>query len=223
MASGSTYVKPRPGVSVPPMTPVTAVPVARRLGALAGVAAPVSFVGGWLLAGARADRYSPLRDAISQLARVGAPTRPLMTSAFVAFGVLAPVWAVTAARVLDAPGLRASVTTAGLGTLAVAALPLGASFGDTPHAVAAGVGYVAMAVSPLLGGRALGRAGRTAPALASYGVGAVSTACLAGSLTGTWDGGFQRLGLGVVDAWFVVLAARAFRGLEGGSWPGRAQ
>lgn len=199
------------------------VPVPRRLGALAGVAAPVSFVGGWLVAGARADGYSPLRDTISQLARVGAPTRPLMTSAFVAFGVLAPVWAVTAARVLDAPGLRVSVTTAGLGTLAVAALPLGASFGDAPHAVAAGVGYVGMAVSPLLGGRSLAKAGRRRAALASYGVGLVSAACLVGSVAGTHDGGFQRLGLGVVDTWFVVLAARTFRGLEGGPQVERAQ
>lgn len=195
----------------------------RRLGALAGVAAPVSFVGGWLLAGARADGYSPLRDTISQLARVGAPTRPIMTTAFVGFGVLAPVWAVTVARVLNAPGLRWSVTTAGLGTLAVAALPLGASFGDTPHAVAAGIGYIAMAASPVIGARAFSRDGRGRPAAASYAVGVTSAACLVGSLVGSHDGGFQRLGLGVVDAWFVVVAVRVLRGLEGGSPSDRAQ
>ena len=31
MASGSTYVKPRPGVSVPPMTPVSAAPRRDRM------------------------------------------------------------------------------------------------------------------------------------------------------------------------------------------------
>ena len=200
-----------------------AVSLPQRLGVLAGVAAPVSFVGGWLVAGARAHDYSPLRDTISQLARVGAPTRPLMTSAFVGFGVLAPVWAFTVARVLRAPGLRVSVTTAGLGTLAVAALPLGASFGDSPHAVAAGIGYVGMAVSPLLGGVALSQAGRPRAALASYAVSATSAACLVGSLAGAHDGGFQRLGLGVVDVWFVVLAIRTFRGREGRSQLERAQ
>ena len=197
--------------------------LSRRLGALAGVAAPVSFVGGWLISGARAFDYSPLRDTISNLARIGAPTRPLMTSAFIGFGLLAPVWAFTVAQVLRAPGLRFSITTAGLGTLAVAAFPLGASFGDTPHAVAAGVGYVGMASSPFVGGRALAQAGRARAAALSYAVGTISAACLVGSLTGTADGGFQRLGLGVVDAWFVVLAIRVFRGQEGASPADRAQ
>ena len=65
---------------------------ARKLGALAGIAAPASFVGAWLVGGAQARDYHPVHDAISQLARVGAPTRPLMTAGFVGFGLLAPWW-----------------------------------------------------------------------------------------------------------------------------------
>ncbi len=183
----------------------------RRLGALAGIGAPASFIGGWLIAGAHADRYSPVRDHISDLAAVGAPTRPLMTAGFIGFGVLAPIWARTLARAVDEPRLRTSVTAAGLGTLAVAALPLGASWGDTPHAVAAGVSYVAMASSPLLGGRAL--TGR--PALASYATGVASAALLLGSTLGRYDGLYagllQRAGLGVVDVWFIAMAVRELR------------
>jgi hypothetical membrane protein len=186
-------------------------PLPRRLGALAGIGAPVCFVGGWLLAGARAHDYDPLRDFISDLARVGAPTRPLMTAGFVGFGVLAPLWSRTLAAALEEPGLRTTVTAAGLGTLAVAALPLGASWGDAPHAAAAGVSYVAMATSPRLGGRALARRGRRRAARTSYATGAASAVMLTASMLGGYDGALQRAGLGVVDAWFVVLAVRELR------------
>lgn len=98
--------------------------VSRRTGALCGIAAPVAFVGGWVVTGLLTEGYDPLQDAISQLAREGAPTRAAMTGCFVAFGVLLPVWAVVVARELEAAGLRAVVTVAGLATVAVAALPL---------------------------------------------------------------------------------------------------
>ena len=186
----------------------------RRLGAACGIAAPVAFVGGWLVAGSRAEGYDPVQEHISQLARVGAGTRPLMTAALVGFGVLAPVWARTLGRTLHDPLVQVAVTTAGLGTLAVAALPLGRHGGDAPHAVAAGISYVAMALSPVLGGRHLTRRGRTA----SYAVGAASAAMLVGSTLGSADGALQRAGLGVVDAWFVVMAVRELRwAREGGA------
>ncbi|MDQ3611104.1 MAG: DUF998 domain-containing protein, partial [Actinomycetota bacterium] len=68
------------------------------------------FVGGWLVNGLRTDGYDPLSDAISQLAREGAPTRAAMTACFVVFGLLLPVWAGTVARELDTPALRPVVT-----------------------------------------------------------------------------------------------------------------
>jgi hypothetical membrane protein len=190
-----------------PRRPV-ARPLPRRVGALAGIGAPVCFVGGWLVAGARAHDYDPLRDFISDLARVGVPTRPLMTAGLVGFGVLAPLWSRTLAAALDEPRLRVTVTAAGLGTLAVAALPLGASWGDAPHGVAAGASYVAMAATPLVGGRALARRGQRRAARASYAAGLASAVMLTASTLGRYDGALQRAGLGVVDAWFVALALR---------------
>jgi hypothetical membrane protein len=182
-----------------------------RLGAWCGIAAPASFVGGWLVAGAAARDYSPVDDHISELARVGAPTRPLMTAALVGFGVLAPVWGLALGRALRAPEVSAAVTAAGLTTLGVAALPLGGPHGDGPHAVAAGLGYVAMALSPLLAAPHLEGRARVAAAA----VGATCAALLAGTLLDDGAGALQRAGLGVVDAWFAAMAVRQLRQTRG--------
>lgn len=185
-------------------------PVPDRLGAACGVAAPVAFVSGWLVLGARTDGYDPLRDAISQLAREGAPTRAAMTACFVAFGVLLPVWAWTVARRLRVPALRPVVVTAGLATLAVAALPLTREGGqalDVAHAVAALTGYVAMAATPLVA--ATGLRGRARAACLAVGV--TSALALTGSVLVDGGGGLQRLGLTVVDAWHLVVAALVLR------------
>lgn len=192
----------------------TATHSADRLGALCGVLGPCAFVGAWLLGGALTDGYDPIRQAISQLAREGAATRPLMTAGFVVFGVLVPVWAFALGRVLDEPRLRVSVTVAGLATLAVALLPLsreGAQPQDVAHAVAAATGYVAMAASPLLGAVALRRQGHGRAAALSAAVGVVSACALVSSVVLDASGGFQRLGLTVVDAWYVVVAIWVLR------------
>lgn len=186
-----------------------------RLAALCGIAGPTAFVSAWVVGGLRTDGYDPLEQAISQLAREGAPTRALMTGGLVAFGVLVPLWAGTAARHLDAPALRWTISTAGLATLAVAALPLTRDPGGTQdalHAVTAGVGYVAMALTPLVAAAALRRSGRPTAAVLSAAVGAVSTAGLIGTLAAPdLSGGMQRLGLTVVDLWHVVVAAAVLR------------
>ena len=185
-----------------------------RLGSICGILGPVSFVGAWVLGGSISEGYAPARDAISQLAREGAPTRVLMTSGFIAFGLLVPVWAGTAAKLLGDSRLGISVTAAGLATLGVAAVPLTRDQGgaqDLLHAVLAGAGYLAMAVSPLIGAAALRRTGHLVAAAGSLGVGLVSAACLAGTLVTDQTGLLQRMGLTVVDAWFVVVAACALR------------
>ena len=189
--------------------------ISRRVGALCGIAGPSAFVGAWLVGGAVADGYDPLMDAISQLAREGAPTQPLMTSGLIAFGVLMPVWAQVVSRELGSRGVRWAVTVAGLATLAVAALPLTREPGGTQdllHAVAAGTGYVAMAATPLIASRALRRLGHDRAAAASVVVGVVSVAGLVGTLLfEERSGGLQRLGLTVVDAWHVVAAVWVLR------------
>ena len=184
--------------------------VPRRLGALCGIAGPVAFVGGWLVNGLRTDGYDPLREAISQLAREGAPTRSSMTACFLAFGVLVPIWAPVVARELRVPALRPLVTVAGLATVAVALLPLTREPGGTQdalHTVAAATGYVAMALTPLVAARGLRGAARTA----SVAVGLVSAAALVATLVAEESGGFQRLGLGVVDLWHVAVATAVLR------------
>ena len=183
--------------------------VPRRLGAVCGTAAPVAFVGGWLVNGARTPGYAPLEDAISQLAREGAATRTSMTVCFVVFGVLIAVWAPVVAKALGVPALRAVVTVAGLATLAVAALPLtrgGGQAQDVGHAAAAVTGYLAMAATPLVAARGLRGAARRV----SLAVGLVSVTALVASVV-TGSGGAQRLGLTVVDGWHVVVACAVLR------------
>lgn len=191
-----------------------------RVGAVCGVLAPSAFVGAWLAGGLRAESYDPLVDAISRLAAEGAPTRPLMTAGFVAFGVLVPVWARTLGARLDSTTLRSVVTVAGLATLAVAGLPLtqeGGTTQDALHAVTAGTGYVAMVATPLVAAPLLRRRGHTTAAALSAAVGVVSAASLVGTLLVGEDGqvgsgALQRLGLTVVDAWHVVTATAVLRG-----------
>ena len=183
--------------------------ISARTAATCGIAGPAAFVGGWLVNGLRTDGYDPLRDAISQLARVGAPTRLSMSACFVVFGVLVPLWAPTVARELATPALRPAVTVAGLATVAVAALPLTREPGGTQdllHAVTAGTGYVAMALTPLLAAGGLRRLGRPRAAGLSAAVGVVSAVSLVLTVVTDTSGLFQRLGLGVVDVWHVVVA-----------------
>jgi hypothetical membrane protein len=182
-----------------------------RFGAFAGIAAPASFITAWVVGGLRAKDYSPVKDAISQLARVDAPTRPLMTTGFLAFATFAPFWARTISLSLDEPRLKLSIGAAVVGTLGVATLPLGASFGDGPHAAAAGLSYLGMGITPAIGGRALARAGHDRAARASYAVTGLSAVALVASLTGVADGGLQRVGLTGPDLWFIAMAVRELR------------
>lgn len=190
-------------------------PIPRTVAAGCGIVAPLAFVGAWLVGGLRTDGYDPLADAISQLAGEGAPTRVLMTTGFVVFGLLLPVWAWQLGRELDSKALRNAAAAAGVATLVVALLPLTREEGqtqDTLHAVAAGVGYVAMALTPLLAAGPLRRMGYDRAAGSSAVVGVVSALALVGTaLVADRSGGLQRLGLGVVDLWHVATAVWVLR------------
>ena len=178
--------------------------------ALAGVLAPASFVGAWLIAGSGRPGYRPTVDHISQLAREGSPDRWLMTTGFAAFWLLAPVFAPAAAKAVRSPAVRWSITAAGVTTLLVGVTPLARQPGggqDTLHGLWAGSGYLAMALTPLLAALTLRRHHRPTAATASAVVSAVSAASLVASLTLQHKGFYQRLGLGVVDLWFVAVAA----------------
>jgi hypothetical membrane protein len=188
---------------------------ADRAAALCGALAPASFVGAWAVSGALRDGYDPVEQAISQLARVGTPDRWAMTAGFIGFGVLLPVFGRHLPRLIGAGWLlRTTVTVAGVSTLAVAALPLQrepGGTGDALHAVAAGIGYVAMAATPAIAAGPLSRTGRRTAARTSVAVSAASAAALVASVTTGATGLWQRVGLGVVDAWFVAAGLWALR------------
>lgn len=185
---------------------------ARTAALVAGVAGPAAFVGAWVAGGLATAGYSPVEQAISQLARQGAPTRPLMTAGFLAFGALVPLYARELGRELG-PGAGVAAAASGLATLAVAALPLSRETMqpvDSWHAVAAGTGYAAQVLAPLLAARALRQPWARR---ASYAVSGVAAASLVGSIAVPDVAGLlQRTGLTVVDAWFVAVAVALLGG-----------
>jgi hypothetical protein len=184
----------------------------RRLTALGGLAGPAGFVAAWAVGGAVATDYSPVDDAVSRLAAIDAPTRALMTSGFVAFGVGVPLYGLALRERLPGPAWVSAVTT-GLATLGVAAFPLDRSATvDLVHGAFASVGYATLAGVPLLAARPLREQGRTRAAAASLAVGAVAGACLLATLAGRRHGLLQRAGLTAGDAWIAASALWLLRG-----------
>ncbi len=185
----------------------------RRL-ALGGVIGPAVFVGSWMVAGAVTEGYSPVHDAISDLAAIGAPTRVLMTTGLVVDGLGILAFGLALREELDGPAWIAAVGT-GLGTLGVAASPLGGWTGDGVHAAFAGFAYLSTTALPLLAARTFARSGRPRATRASIATGAVSAAALLASTTGPGHGLFQRLGLTAGDVWIVTAAVGILAGRMG--------
>jgi len=176
-----------------------------RLLALGGVVGPATFVAAWAVCGATTDGYSPVHDAISDLAAVGAPTRVAMTAAFLVFGVGVVAFGCALRTALEGRAWVAAVGT-GVCTLGVAAAPLGGWSGDTVHGIFAGLGYVMIAALPLLASIPLAARGRRGWAIASRATGITAALCLAATTLGPAHGLWQRLGLTVGDTWIVVTA-----------------
>ena len=184
--------------------------------ALGLVAGPAAFISGWAIGGARTPDYSPVDDAISRIAAVGAPERELMTAAFVAYGAALLVGS-TALR--GSPLRRAWSLAAinGAATIAVAALPLEHSASmDTWHGVAAGVGYASITALPLVAAGPLRALGRERAAALSVVGGVTSGLCLVATTVTDANGFFQRLGLTVGDIWLIATGIALFRAGRGG-------
>jgi hypothetical membrane protein len=178
----------------------SAVPRYRRL-AVGGLVGPIAFISCWALGGLLTEGYSPVDDAISRLAAVDVDTRWLMTAGFVAFGVGVPLFGLALREVLPGRAWIAAVVT-GLATLGVALLPLDVSDTvDALHGVAAGTGYVALALLPVLASRPL-------RSRASLVLGLAIAACLVLTLVEPIDGLAQRTGLTLGDLW-ILWASRA--------------
>lgn len=172
----------------------------------------MGFVTAWALGGALTNRggYSPVHDTISQLAAVDANTRPLMTSGMVLFGLAVPAYALALRRTVPGGAWIAAAAT-GIATLGVAATPLDHSdLVDLLHQIAAGAGYVTLALVPVLARRSLHETGHHR--LASFGtaMAVVSAIALPTSLVVEQTGFFQRLGLGAGDA-FLIASVPAIR------------
>lgn len=177
----------------------------RRALAWGGIAGPLAFVGAWATGGLVTERdYSPVTDTISRLAGVGADTRVLMSAGMVGFGLAVPAYAMALRAALPGPAwVAASIT--GVSTLFVAALPVDHSrLLDGLHAVAAGLGYVSLALTPLLAAGPLRRLGRGRLATAGLVLGTISSLALPVSLAVDQTGLFQRVGLTAGDVWLAA-------------------
>jgi hypothetical membrane protein len=180
--------------------------VAARAAALGGVIGPAAFIGAWAVGSTNNRGYSIIDDAISRLAQVGAETRPLMTTGFVAFGIGVPLFATALGHVTASRVWTTGVAT-GLATIAVAAVPLGqSSAADTWHGAFATIGYVTLAVTPLLAVRSLVERGHRGLARLGIVSAAVSATSLLLSTTRLPTGLFQRIGLTAGDIWIVASA-----------------
>jgi hypothetical membrane protein len=169
----------------------------------------VAFIAGWVIAGAWTPGYSPVRQAISQLAQIGAPHRVIMTVGFVVYGLGIVVFGRWLGPLAGSRPVAWCLALTGLATLGVAACPLtaaGASTQDHLHAAFAAVGYVSLAATPVFAARAWARSGRRVRAALSVLTGIGSAVALAATLTGVHTGLLQRLGLTVLDVWLVAMA-----------------
>ena len=122
-------------------------------GLLSSSAAPVLLIGGWTLSAAQQPAgFDPLVESISELAAADAANREVMSLALFGVGICHLVTAI-ALRPVPIPA-RALLAIGGMATIGVAALPLPSGVADSlPHATAATVALVAIAVWPALAGR----------------------------------------------------------------------
>lgn len=186
---------------------------AARLLAVGGVVGPVAFVVAWVLAGSVTSGYSPVNDAISDLAATHAPARFGMTLGFVAFGAGVIPFGFALRKVQAGPAWMSAVATAAF-TFAVAAVPLGGPVRDVIHGTFASLGYLTLVGVPVLASRTFVSRGRPGWVRYSCATAAVAGACLLASALGPMHGLFQRVGLTVGDVWIVVVASQLLAARE---------
>lgn len=177
----------------------------------AGVIGPLVFIVDWAVLGATAAHYSPVNDAISRLAKTGAPTRAAMTVGFLVYGSALVAFAAAPRLRLPTPS-RLLIAGTGLSTFGVAAFSLNALGQGGTHAIFAGIGYATLAAAPLVAaGSARDSANDRTWALSSAAAGLLTAAFLITSVFGPVHGLLQRIGLTAGDVWVMAAAVRAFR------------
>ena len=186
--------------------------IRERLLAAAGVIGPCVFITDWAILGARAKNYSPVSDAISELARMHAPTRPAMTAGFLVFGAALPTYAVALRRCLPGHAWKFAAAN-GVATLGVAAFSLGTPTSGDIHGAFAALAYTSLAATPIAAGVVLHRHRHQALARTSIATGLTCAAALVASVVGPdhVHGLLQRIGLTIGDAWIIVSAISMMR------------
>jgi hypothetical membrane protein len=209
-----TNTRSRPRKATPARRYRRAVTTARELlgrpAIVSAYLAPVLFIGGTVVAGLAWPGYDPVRQTISELAAVDAPTRVFTTVIFVLTG-LCHLVTVTFARGIGVAG-RVAYLVGALASLAVAALPLPAGGGgSTAHNTAAIIGFVLLAAWPILGMRFRpGFPWLVRPAGAILGTVILTTLCLWflavwSSQTVLYVGLVERLAAGAESIWPAVV------------------
>lgn len=177
------------------------------------VLAPVGMIGGWAVAASlQREPFDPVRETISALAASTATAPWVMTAGLAITGAC---HLVTAAGLrAAAPAGRVLLAVGGLGTCAVAALPVDVA--PHPHGVAAGVGFVALSLWPAAARRqgSRGALGRWSTASAAALVALLGWFVVelqrGGPASGDLTGLTERLLAGSQSVWplVVVLALR---------------
>ncbi|MCU1496987.1 MAG: rane protein [Acidimicrobiales bacterium] len=179
-------------------------PAGGRAAAWALVAAPLVFVGGWVVAGATVEPYSPRRQAISDLAALDSPRRWFMLAVFVTYGVLMLVGSQAIRHSVIRLAWPAAAIN-GLAVIAVGAFPIaGPLASDGRHSLAALVAYFSIAAIPVLAAPGLKRTGHGLLAAASALAGVASILVVSSAYGNDAGGLLQRTGTGIGDAWLVV-------------------
>lgn len=198
--------------------------------AVAGAIGVVGYVSAWALAGAWSEGYDPGRQAISELFAIGAPAGPswLVRIALVATGVLLIPFAYVLHVTFPGDGRTGPVLTAisGVATALIVLVPcttgcpgIGASFTDTAHTLAAGIGYGALVLAPVaFGWRLRGHADRFAAVSVALGlVAGVGFVVRAFGVGSEMTGLLQRVFNTAADAWYVLAAVTAVRWARAGA------
>jgi hypothetical membrane protein len=131
---------------------MTKLVLVRRPAIVSSLLAPVFFIGGTIAAELAMPNHDPVKQTISELAALDAPTHLFLTTFFVLTGICHLITAVYATGI-GLPG-RVAIFIAGLTTFAVAIFPLPTAAGSTPeHRYSAMIGFILLAIWPVLGMR----------------------------------------------------------------------
>ncbi len=135
-----------------------------------------------------------------------------MSAGFVCFGLGLCAFSVALRHSVGGRAWVAAAVT-GASAFGVAAAPLGASSKlDAIHGGFATMGYLSLALLPVLAARPLAHAGQHRAAKASMVVGVLAGASLLATALGGPHGLFQRLGLTLGDAWIAASAVAILSG-----------